>query len=47
MATFADEGIRAVGYDIDADRVETINDGEIPIDTLEYWLGMDPEPLVS
>lgn len=47
MATFADEGIQAIGYDIDADRVETINDGEVPIDTLEHWLGMDPEPLIS
>lgn len=47
MATFSDEGIRSIGYDIDEDRVDVINDGVVPIDTLEHWLGMDPAPLVE
>lgn len=47
MATFADEGIQAIGYDIDDERVDVINDGVVPIETLEYWLGMDPAPLVD
>jgi len=47
MATFSDVGIRSIGYDVDADRVDTINDGVVPIDTLEHWLGMDPAPLID
>jgi nucleotide sugar dehydrogenase len=47
MANFANNGFACRGYDIDADLVDTINDGEVPIDTLEYWLGFDTEPLVD
>ncbi|PSP82177.1 hypothetical protein BRC83_10245 [Halobacteriales archaeon QS_1_68_17] len=47
MANFANRGVRAVGYDIDAELVDRINDGEIPIDNLEYWLGFETGPLVE
>lgn len=47
MAHFANEGIESVGYDIDEDQVTTINRGEVPVETLKYWLGFDVEELVK
>jgi nucleotide sugar dehydrogenase len=47
MANFANSGIETRAYDIDPQQVETINDGEIPIDTLEYWLGFQTDDLVE
>lgn len=47
LANFANEGIECVGFDIDSDLVATINDGEVPIETVEHWLGFDPAPLVD
>lgn len=47
MAHFAESGINCVGYDIDDNLVASINDGEIPVDNLEYWLGFETEPLVK
>ncbi|MFA1612251.1 nucleotide sugar dehydrogenase [Halobellus rubicundus] len=47
MANFANEGVKTLGYDIDENLVEQINDGQIPIDNLEYWLGFETEPLVK
>lgn len=47
MAYFANRGIKTVCYDIDEQRVEAINEGAIPINNLEYWLGFETEPLVE
>ena len=47
LANFAHEGIRCVGYDVDRDKTEKINAGEIPIENLGYWLGFEIKGVVS
>jgi nucleotide sugar dehydrogenase len=47
MANFAFNGVRCLGYDVDKDKVDKINNGVIPIDNLEYWLGFNIDGLVK
>lgn len=47
MANFARNGASCVGYDIDSNKVKTINGGKIPIENLEYWLGFEIKDLVN
>ncbi len=47
MAHFASRGVRCLGTDIDADKVDRINKGILPIHNIEYWLGFDTKPLVT
>ena len=47
MANFAHNGVRCVGCDVQRGTVDSINDGDIPIDNLEYWLGFDIKGLVK
>jgi nucleotide sugar dehydrogenase len=42
MAAFASKGVRCLGTDIKKEIVDEINNGQIPIPNLEYWLGYDP-----
>jgi nucleotide sugar dehydrogenase len=43
MSHFAERGVQCVGYDIEPQKVEEINRGEIPIFAMDYWLGFDPQ----
>ena len=43
MSHFAERGVQCVGYDVDVQKVEQINSGEIPIFAMDYWLGFDPK----
>ena len=43
MSHFAERGVQCIGYDIDEQKVEQINSGEIPIFAMDYWLGFDPK----
>lgn len=47
MVNFAANGIRCIGYDINPDLVENINNGKISLPNLEYWLGFDTSPLMN
>jgi nucleotide sugar dehydrogenase len=47
MAHFANRGVRCLGMDIDAAKVDQVNRGELPIPNIEYWLGFDTRPLVT
>jgi len=47
MAHFASRGVRCLGTDVDAGKVEKINKGILPIHNIEYWLGFDTRPLVT
>lgn len=48
LAYFGDAGVPAIGYDIDATRVERIEGGEAPVHyDLESWLGFDTGQLVE
>ncbi len=47
MAHFASKGVRCLGTDIDAGKVDRINEGILPIHNIEYWLGFDTKPLVA
>ncbi len=47
MAYFASKGVKCLGTDIDAGKVEKINKGILPIPNIEYWLGFDTKPLVT
>jgi len=47
MAYFASKGVKCLGMDIDAGKVEKINKGILPIPNIEYWLGFDTKPLVT
>lgn len=42
MSNFAERGVKCIGYDIDPKKVGQINQGEIPIFAMDYWLGFDP-----
>lgn len=42
MSHFAERGVQCVGYDVDPQKVEQINQGEVPIFAMDYWLGFDP-----
>ena len=43
MSHFAERGVQCVGYDVDQEKVDLINCGEIPIFAMDYWLGFDPK----
>ena len=43
MSHFAERGVQCIGYDVDPQKVEQINRGEIPIFAMDYWLGFDPK----
>lgn len=45
MAHFALAGVRCKGTDIDEYKVACVNQGDIPIPNLEYWLGFNPRGL--
>lgn len=47
MAHFASKGVKCLGVDVAAEKVEQINKGELPIQNIEYWLGFDTKPLVK
>ena len=47
MAHFASRGVRCLGTDVDAGKVDKINNGILPIHNIEYWLGFDTRPLVT
>lgn len=47
MAHFASRGVRCLGVDVDAQKVAQVNNGELPIHNIEYWLGFDTRPLVK
>jgi len=47
MAHFASRGVRCLGTDIDAGKVDQINQGILPIRNIDYWLGFDTRPLVA
>ena len=47
MAYFAEAGIKTLGYDPDADRVNTLNSGIVPVPGLESWFDFDTTPLIS
>jgi nucleotide sugar dehydrogenase len=48
MAYFANNGVKCIGYDIDIERVNEINDGDMPISyDMESWLGFGTAPLVE
>ena len=43
MSNYAERGVKCLGYDVDAKKVAQINQGEIPIFAMDYWLGFDPK----
>ena len=45
MSHFAEEGIQCIGYDVDLDKVQAINRGEMPVLNMDYWLGFAPASL--
>jgi len=47
MAYFASKGIKCLGVDVDVEKVDEINRGDLPIDNIGYWLGFDTKPLVK
>jgi len=47
MANFAVGGVKTIGTDVSKEIVDKINNGEVPISNLEYWLGFDVKPLVE
>jgi len=47
MAYYAEAGIKCIGVDVDASRVDTLNRGEIPVPGLEAWFDFETEPLIS
>ena len=47
MAYFAKNGIQSIGYDIDEEKVNKINNGELPIEELRDWFGFDISDLVK
>ena len=47
MAYFASRGVKCLGTDVDAGKVDQINNGILPIQNIEYWLGFDTKPLVT
>jgi len=47
MAYFASRGVRCIGTDVDEAKVDILNNGELPIRNIEYWLGFDTKPLVK
>ena len=47
MVYFAKKKIKCVGYDIDKNKVRSINSGIIPLKDLEKWFGFDIKKLVK
>ena len=47
MANFAASGVKCLGTDTDPDRVDKINQGDIPLPNMGYWLGFDTATLVK
>lgn len=47
LASFALNGVKGIGIDIDEGLVSKINQGEIALPNLSYWLGFDVKPLAE
>jgi len=47
MVNFAAQGVTCVGTDINPKQVDNINNGRMPVENLEYWIGFDIKPLVD
>lgn len=47
MAYFASKGVKCIGMDVDQQKVDEINKGNIPVENMEYWLGFNIKPLVA
>jgi nucleotide sugar dehydrogenase len=47
MVYFAKKKIKCIGYDIDKNKVRSINSGIIPLKDLEKWFGFDIKKLVK
>jgi nucleotide sugar dehydrogenase len=47
MAHFASDGVYTVGHDTNEFRVNSINNGEVYIPGMAFWLGFSPKPLVD
>ena len=47
LANFAVNGVKCLGTDTNPSIVQAINDGRIPVPSMEYWLGFNPKPLVD
>jgi len=45
MANFALSGVRCRGTDIDGHKVDCVNNGDVPVPNIEYWLGFNPNIL--
>ncbi len=44
---FAKEGIYCVGYDVDPKAIQSLSKGDLPIPTLNYWLGYRTDSLLA
>lgn len=47
ISFYAKNGIKAVGFDTNKDKVDGLNNANINIPNIEYWLGFDVKPLVD
>jgi UDP-N-acetyl-D-mannosaminuronate dehydrogenase/intein/homing endonuclease len=47
MANFAAAGVSCLGTDVSEPIVSSINQGQIPVPNMEYWLGFDTKYLVD
>lgn len=47
ISFYAKNGIKAIGFDIDTEKVKALNAAKINIPNIEYWLGFDVKPLVA
>lgn len=47
MANFALNGVRCVAVDVDANKVNQVNKGDMPIPNMEYWLGFSTKQFID
>lgn len=47
MAHFASNGVFSLGFDTNKNRVSAINDGEVYIHGMAFWLGFSTKPIVD
>ena len=47
MVYFSKKKIKCIGYDIDKNKVKTINNGKLPIQELKDWFGFDIKSIVK
>jgi nucleotide sugar dehydrogenase len=47
ISFYAKNGVKAIGYDVDKNKVTGLNRGEINLPNIEYWLGFDVKPLLA